>query len=105
RVFEVFARQPVDYGRTMAAHLTNPDKHAPAKELFRDPIGANYQWTVGEFIAKNYPRNITVVYDQMGQTPYRAGQDKTFIDSFGLTDRTTGYCEFLTRESNGLLAR
>lgn len=105
RAFGDFARQPVEYGRNIVAHLTKPDAAQSGKEILRDPIAGTYQWTVGEFIAKNYPEEIVVVYDQMGQTPYRAGQDKTFIDSFGLTDRTTGYSEFLTRESQGFLSR
>jgi len=69
------------------------------------PIGINTQATVGKFIKLNYPEGISVVYDQMGQTPWYAGLDKTFIDSAGLTDRTLGFYKFGKRYNKSLLLR
>jgi hypothetical protein len=63
-----------------------------------DPIGIpilGHQLlaTTGKFIAANYPKGITIVYDQMGQTPWYAGTDKTFIDGAGLTDRDIAHLQ------------
>lgn len=61
-------------------------------------IGTNYQALVGRFIQANCPGTITIVYDQMGQTPWYGGLEKTFVDAFGLTDKTIGYFGFYERK-------
>lgn len=65
--------------------VVNPD------EYISDHITANWQYLVGDFIARTYPRHSVIAYDQMGQTPWYAGQDKVFIDTWGLTNRMTGF--------------
>ena len=76
----------------------------PMTRNFIDQVGlekkgfkGNYQSLVGEFINHNYPKGITIIYDQMGQTPFYSGLDKNFIDSLGLTYKATGYHHFLLR--------
>lgn len=56
-----------------------------------DSITENWQYQVGDFINRTYPKGITVMYDQMGQTPWYGGMDKTFIDTTGLTYRPTAF--------------
>ena len=80
------------YPQTMYQHL-------------RLPVGTNYHATTGEFIKLNYPENISIVYDQMGQTPWYAGLDKNFTDSWGLTDRYLGFYSFGQRVGGSLLLR
>jgi hypothetical protein len=101
RALDKFARQPVGFSRQFVALFMQPHGTTPSNYSFYGTAAKSYQWPVGEFLAENYPRGITVVYDQMGQTPYRAGHDKWFIDSYGLTDRTIGHHTFLTREPLG----
>jgi len=65
----------------------------------RDPLQYNHidhskELLIGKFIKDNYPENITIVYDQMGQAPYMAGHGYTFIDSWGLTDQKIGHFHF-----------
>jgi len=62
-----------------------------------------YQSLVGEFINANYPKGITLIYDQMGKTPFYSGLDKNYIDSRGLTYKTTGYYHFLHRAEHSIL--
>ncbi|MFQ5417351.1 MAG: hypothetical protein ACE5FL_09935, partial [Myxococcota bacterium] len=80
-------QDPVAYADRVRQILTNPDEFfadLPARpvpqiensQLLRDPINTNYQATSGRFIRMNYPTGITIVYDQMGQTPWYAGGDK-----------------------------
>ncbi len=64
-------------------HIKSTIAHIQDPSLFK-----NYQILVGEFIHKNYFDNLTIVYDQMGQTPFGAGLTHTFIDSYGLADKT-----------------
>jgi len=47
----------------------------------------NFQALFGDWIRNNLPENSIIVYDQMGQTPFYAGLEYTFIDSLGLTDK------------------
>jgi hypothetical protein len=70
-------------------------------------VYANYQALIGEFLARSYPEGIAVVYDQMGQTPYYAGSDKSFVDTAGLAERAIGLYLFkaLTAQSGSALDR
>ncbi len=66
-------------------------------------IPDNFQALFGDWIRKNLPANTTIVYDQMGQTPYYAGLDYTFLDSWGLTDKTV--TQIAHKEKNFLLKK
>jgi hypothetical protein len=83
----------------VAANLADLVAGRPRKIVRRgryisDSITENWQFLVGEFIRETYPTGITIAYDQMGQTPWYAGLDKTFIDTWGLTYRATGFAVF-----------
>jgi hypothetical protein len=107
----IVMRDPVAHFRKIADLATDPDRCATQRNR-RDPLGilgeeglhgpinANYQVTTGKFLRLNYPRNITVVHDQMGQTPWYAGNDKIMIDAGGLLDKRIGYYIFRLRARN-----
>lgn len=61
------------------------------------------QVLIGDFIRRNYAPGSTLVYDQMGAVPYRAGIEYNFIDTLGLTDKTIGYYYFHQRISGSTL--
>ena len=65
----------------------------------------NYHKVTGEFIRYNYPEGITIVYDQMGQTPWYAGLNYRFIDSQGLLDRKLGQFDFHVKKQYSLILR
>src|SRR6185436_16551560 len=77
--------------------------HALARTPESDAISANYQAAVGSFLRLNYPDGITIVHDQMGQTPWYAGLDKRFVDSAGLVTRAVGVSLFQEKKSGGVL--
>jgi len=61
----------------------------------QEPLASNYidhskEVLIGEFIKNNYESGITILYDQMGQTPWMAGMQYRFIDTWGLTDKRIG---------------
>jgi hypothetical protein len=101
----VAVRNPGAYASKVAQILADPDEfysdvrpdlplqHYNA-QLLRGPINVSYHATTGRFLRMNYPEGITVVYDQMGQTPWYAGRDKRFVDSFGLLTRYIGFQHF-----------
>lgn len=104
-LFNIVLPDPVAYQRNLWQALTNPDTYMTQAEptLAGDHIGFNRNATVGRFIKANYPEDSTVIFDQMGQAPWYAGSDKTFIDNTGLTDKTIGYFSFHhTAERSGL---
>lgn len=87
------ARPPLTPYREQLAIASLPPKilvSRPIRRITTDAIGANYQSLVGDFLAGRYPDGTTVVYDQMGQTPYYAGPRFAFVDTAGLADRTLG---------------
>ena len=99
-----FASDPARYGKALVTELLDP----ATRTVLDDTLGAiehNYQALIGKFIATNYSPDVVVVYDQMGQTPYYAGPDSTFIDSFGLTERPTGFYNFYHRARRSPLVR
>jgi hypothetical protein len=98
-----FAECPSAFTRDLLGVLTDPDGYITDSEprLTRDFIGFNRNATVGRFIKSNFADNITVVFDQMGQAPWYAGLDKTFIDNVGLTNRMIGYYDFHERAAPG----
>jgi hypothetical protein len=102
---ELFAA-PGAFLRSMKTKILSPYEFTRLDEPESGyEIGYNYQALVGKFIALNYPPDVTVVYDQMGQTPYLAGPDTVFIDSFGLTDRTAGLYVFELRAADSMPLR
>lgn len=85
-----FAAAPGAYARAILGKMREPLAPNALDEKMKGTatIGSTYQCLVGEFLRRNYPGPVTVVYDQMGQTPFYAGLDKRFVDGWGLTDRT-----------------
>lgn len=86
-------RPPLTPFRERLALASLPSKGLVSPSIGRiitDAVNANYQAFVGEFLRRNYPDGTTVVYDQMGQTPYYAGAGFAFIDTAGLAERTIG---------------
>ncbi len=89
----------------------NPSEHARfCLDRLKNPAAHNYidnnaQLIIGEFIKRNYFSGTTILYDQMGQTPYQAGLDYVFIDSWGLTDTTIGRYYFHERNQGSALLR
>ena len=82
--------------------------HLNLTELYRDrsiqPLKSGRVLT-GEFIKRNYDKGSTFVYDQMGAVPYTAGNDRSFIDMLGLTDKTIGYYYFHQRTRDSMLLK
>jgi len=76
------------------AHLFTPHQHLDRSSMYWPFLYDNHQAIVGEFLAINYPKGISIVYSQMGQVPWYAGLDKHFIDSVGLVNRFVGYALF-----------
>jgi len=66
----------------------------PGNELHGRRSFFNYQAQVGRILREIAPPGSTVVYDQMGQTPYYAGPKIRFIDSLGLVTKAVGYSKF-----------
>ncbi|MGH9237864.1 MAG: hypothetical protein ACRD3G_07475 [Vicinamibacterales bacterium] len=92
-----FLDDPARFAASTAAKLHDP--FAPTwsdDEATGGGIGTNYQALVGRFVKLNFPAGTTLLYDQMGQTPFFAGSDKRFIDTHGLTDRTVGWWRLCT---------
>jgi len=100
------ARAVYDFTETWPNPLTRPLDAAPDPRVrtpASDRIGDNWQAQVGKFLQLNYPTGITIVYDQMGQTPWYAGRDKVFVDTLGLVNREVGVGLFRTRHQSGAL--
>lgn len=60
-------------------------------------LGVNPQALTGRFLRDNYREGATIVYDQMGQTPYYAGPEISFIDSLGLVSPRLAHYYFRSR--------
>lgn len=93
---ELLKKDPSLYIHNVVSATRDPEGYFTQEEptLAGDHIGFNRNATVGRFIKANYPEGITVIFDQMGQAPWYAGLDKTFIDNTGLTDKMIGYYTF-----------
>jgi hypothetical protein len=87
-----FARSPEEFLQATAAKIHSPTTAPPVNDLLgpTSSLGSNYQSRVGDFLRRNHPADSLVVYDQMGQTPFYAGANMRFVDTWGLTDRTIG---------------
>jgi len=76
------ARAVYDFTETWANPLVHRNQlpiHPGARTPDTDRIGDNRHAAVGRFLRLNYPEGITILYDQMGQTPWYAGPDKRFV--------------------------
>jgi hypothetical protein len=89
------AYDPDEYLRFCLERVNNPAAY--------NYIDGNAQLVIGEFIKRNYFSGTTILYDQMGQTPYQAGIDYYFIDSWGLTDKHIGRYYFHERNRNSAI--
>jgi hypothetical protein len=88
-------RAPGQFLSNFAKMLTGrPRGFVADSRYISDRLTENWQYLVGDFIARTYPRGSTIAYDQMGQTPWYGGLDKTFIDTWGLADKSTGFAFF-----------
>jgi hypothetical protein len=100
------ARAVYDFSETWPNPLVH-SAEAPADPRARTPaserIGSNRHAAVGKFLRLNYPQGITIVFDQMGQTPWYAGRDKVFVDTLGLVNREVGVGLFRARNRGGAL--
>lgn len=86
---------PTRYLRNLGYVLTSrPRPMVEEKDYGTEQITANSQYLMGDFLARTYPKGISVVYDQMGQTSWYAGVDKKFYDTFGLTYKPTAFTLF-----------
>lgn len=83
------------YWQTVWRLLKNPDdfKDNP-KGLGVFNIRYNLIASVGDFVRLNCRDNAVVVYDQIGQAPWYAGQNTVFIDNLGLGYRAIGLSRF-----------
>ncbi len=79
----------------------NPSVAAVYRARIAEPLRSR-QVLIGDFIRRNYAPGSTLVYDQMGAVPYRAGIEYNFIDTLGLTDKTVGYYYFHQRISGSM---
>jgi hypothetical protein len=96
--------------KEQAHHILTPRQHLKrdmAVEIFKPKnfLYDNMHVTTGEFIALNYHQGSTIVYDQMGQTPWYAGADKHFIDTLGLLTKPVGYYKFNRKQERSALLR
>ncbi|MFN2377867.1 MAG: hypothetical protein ABR538_15130 [Candidatus Binatia bacterium] len=91
-----FFRQPVGRSQFLLGRLFDPDndEHLNGTASGVYGIGNNCDALVGRFVRDNYPAGSTIVYDQMGQTPYFAGPDRSFLDSWGLVDKKISHYKF-----------
>lgn len=83
------------YWQTVWQLIKNPDdfKENP------DRIGVfniryNFIASVGDFVRLNYRDDAVVVYDQIGQAPWYAGEKTVFVDNLGLGCRMIGLARF-----------
>jgi hypothetical protein len=88
---------PAGFASRCASILLQRGDPVPPTQSSPDGIESTVAFTTGELIEKSYPRGITIVYDQMGQTPWYAGRDKVFIDTLGLTYRPAGFAFYNER--------
>ena len=94
---ESFIENPRDYLTLCSNLMKEPAKYNHIVH------GKSKQLLLGEFIKRNYASGTTLLYDQMGQTPYQAGIDYSFIDSWGLTDKKIGRYYFQKRSKGSPL--
>ncbi len=100
-----FLGQPSEFAAATWTKIVSPSASTWLDAENAESIGHSYQALIGKFLALNYPEGTRIVYDQMGQTPYFAGPGVVFLDSFGITDRFSGYLQFASRAERSLLLR
>lgn len=94
---KTFIKNPRWYLELSLSRMTNPAKF--------NHINYSKQILIGEFIRRNYSKETTLVYEQMGQAPYTAGIDYFFIDSWGLTDKKIGHFCFRIKSENSKILK
>jgi len=108
-MFFELVRRPFSFTRDVATKLVDPDTElaidVALKRTTKHTIYTNYQVAVGRFVRANYPPGSVIAYDQMGQTPWYAGSDRSFIDTLGLTNRYTGIYYFGLRAASSQTLR
>ena len=77
------------------AHLLDIIKnpHSYTKQVIHPKkyaINSDVHVGIGKFIHDNYNSDVTIVYDQLGQTAWFAGPKIRFIDNLGLLDQEIG---------------
>jgi hypothetical protein len=102
-----FATDPARHAREIATKIVSPSTPGQLDEAlnFYATLGTNRDVLIGEFLRRNFPADTLVIYDQMGQTPFHAGADMGFVDSWGLTDRTVSLVDFHLRKRGDVLLR
>lgn len=84
-----------DYWGKVGRLIKNPDSFQEGI----DKVGVfniryNFIASVGDFVHLNYRDDAVVVYDQIGQAPWYAGEKTQFIDNLGLGYRAIGLSRF-----------
>jgi hypothetical protein len=92
-----FFQNPGGYLHSIRNRFKDPEQFNSPNE------GENHQILLGEFIKCNYKEGSKLIYDQMGRTPYQAGVEYFFIDSWGLTDKVIGRYYFHQNTSKSTL--
>lgn len=84
-----------EYWGTISRLLRNPDDfNENPDKLGVFNIRYNLIASVGDFVRLNYRDDVVVVYDQIGQAPWYAGNKTFFIDNLGLGWRDIGLSRF-----------
>lgn len=83
--------------------IRNPDDFSDKPTLGIFTIRYNLISSVGDFVRLNYTESTRVVYDQMGQAPWYAGQGSVFFDNLGLCYRDIGLLRFQAFSQNSLI--
>jgi hypothetical protein len=86
-----FAANPSGFAARLVSLVLGREDAVPAGQQSPDGIASAWAYVLGNSIKKTYPPGTTIVFDQMGQTPWYSGLDKTFIDTLGLTYRPAGF--------------
>lgn len=90
-----FVSDPRRVAENLRTMVTNrPRRGLTIPDLHSQRLESTWMYLFGDFIRRSYPKGITVVFDQAGQTPWYAGLDKPFIDPYGLANRGAGYAMF-----------
>jgi hypothetical protein len=104
-----FSAAPLAALQAYAVKLGRPDVPSEygARLQQRIPyvVHENYQAAVGAFLRDNYPKQLVIAYDQMGQTPYFAGHGHTFLDFLGLATHEVSLAMFNERAATSITKR
>ena len=79
------------------AVFLNPDFDTGKYQAGSNFIGLHFMANLGKFIKLNYPENSTIIWDQLGRTPWFSGENYFYIDNAGLCDKNIGYYQYHRR--------